>query len=160
MRLEHILAKKRKLWRTYKRTKRAEVHQRFIEVRREADAAIAIAKRRYEERLASRIKEDPKSFFAYARSKQNTKASVRPLKKGDGTLAVDDAESAELLNAQFSSVFMEEDLERVPEPVLLFQGTEEEKLRDVTFTVKKLKHCWRESRLIRPKDQMEYTPVY
>jgi hypothetical protein len=130
-RVTHILTKKRKTWRKFKETRRQELHLRFLELRRESELAIAGAKRDFEDKLARNIKDDPKSFFAYARSKHNTKASVGPLKKADGSLEADDAECAELLNKQFSGVFTREDEEHIPDPVNLFHGRNEERLEEV-----------------------------
>ena len=48
-------------------------------------------------KLASNIKTDPKTFYAYVRSKSKTKTSVGPLKNGDGVLNSDDLEMREIL---------------------------------------------------------------
>jgi hypothetical protein len=133
-RVLNLLAKKRKIWRKFKRTGRQELHQRFLELRTESDLAIAGAKRSFEDKLARNIKDDPKSFFAYARSKHNTKASVGPLRKADGSLEADDAKCAEMLNRQFSGVFTREDEEHIPDPSNLFHGSDEERVQEVQFT--------------------------
>ena len=61
-------------------------------------------------KLASNVKTDPKSFYAYVRSKSKTKTSVGPLKNGDGVLISDDLQMSEILNSYFGSVFTKENL--------------------------------------------------
>lgn len=39
------------------------------------------AKKNFERRLATRIREDPKTFYSYVRSKQKVKDEVGPMKK-------------------------------------------------------------------------------
>ena len=52
-------------------------------------------------KLASNIKTDLKSFYAYVRSKFKTKTSVGSLKNGDGVLISDDLKMSEILNSYF-----------------------------------------------------------
>ena len=67
-------------------------------------------------KLAGNVKTDPKSFYAYVRSKSKTKTSVGPLKNGDGVLVSDDLEMSEILNSYFGSVFTKENLsDNLPE---------------------------------------------
>ena len=55
--------------------------------------------------LASNVKTDPKSFYAYVRSKSKTKTSVGSLKNEDDVLISDDLQMSEILNSYFGSVF-------------------------------------------------------
>ena len=64
----------------------------------------------YERDLASKIKKDPKLFWSYVRSKQNTKTTLSQLKQPSGTFTNDNTEKAELLNKYFASVFETEGL--------------------------------------------------
>jgi hypothetical protein len=107
----------------------------------------------FEDKLARNVKEDPKSFYAYAQSKYNTKISVGPLKTPDGLEATNDMESAELLNQQFSNVFTREDQEQMPQPTTFFTGAEEERLTDAIFTLQEI-----ESRLQKTKPNKAQGP--
>ena len=89
------------------------------------------AKINFEERLAQNIKNDNKSFYAYARSKQRTKVRVGPLKDNLGNLVTDAALQADMLNDYFSSVFTKENLNRVPQATEVFKGTQEESLESI-----------------------------
>ena len=67
-------------------------------------------------KLASNVKTDPKSFYAYVRSQSKTKTSVGSLKNGDGVLISNDLEMSEILNSYFGSVFAEENIcDNLPE---------------------------------------------
>jgi hypothetical protein len=137
--VQKAVKKKRKLWRRYKLTGRRELHDRFTQVNSETKQKIKAAKEDFESKLASNIKGDPKSFFAYARGNQRTRASVGSLQRRDGTLANSDRESAEILNEQFCSVFTREDTFTLPVPVQMFTGPEEEKLLNLEFTAEAVK---------------------
>ena len=54
-------------------------------------------KQYFEKKLAENIKTDPKSFFAYTRSKTRTKDSVGPLVNCMGEVITDSIEAANLL---------------------------------------------------------------
>ena len=81
--------------------------------------------------MAQNIKNDSKSFYAYARSKQRTKVRVGPLKDNLGNLVTDAALQAEMLNDYFSSVFTKENLNRVPQATEVFKGTHKEFLESI-----------------------------
>jgi ribonucleases P/MRP protein subunit RPP40 len=87
-----------------------------------ARKACRSAKRNYENKLASDVKNNCKSFYAYVRSKQRTKDRVGPIINDQGTIVEDDGEAANLLNDYFSSVFTMENMNNIPEPIKFFQG--------------------------------------
>ena len=95
-------------------------------------------------KLASNVKADPKSFYAYVRSKSKTKSSVGPLKNDDGVLISDDLQMSEMLNSYFGSVFTKENLsDTFPEVEQVFKGDQSSNLTDIIITpevvVEKLK---------------------
>ena len=106
-------------------------------LRNEATKGVRSAKRLFEKRLAEEIKDNPKSFWSYVRSKTKVKTGISDLDKEDGTRTKNDEEKANVLNDFFASVFTREDLSHVPEPELKFDGqpletieiTEEEVLK-------------------------------
>ncbi len=77
---------------------------------------IRMAKMSYEEKLAEKIKMEPQSFYAYVRSKSQTKTIVGPLTNAAGVLSADNEEIAKLLNDAFSSMFTQEYLSNLPAP--------------------------------------------
>ena len=87
-----------------------------------ARKACRSAKRNYEKKLASDVKNNCKSFYAYVRSKQRTKDRVGPLINDLGTVVEEDGEAANLLNDYFSNVFTMENMNNIPEPMKFFQG--------------------------------------
>ncbi|KAL5250292.1 hypothetical protein ACHWQZ_G016138 [Mnemiopsis leidyi] len=58
-----------------------------------------------EKNAVSTIKTNPKFFYSYAKRLSRTKSSVAPLRNNEGVLTNDAAEKAELLQAQYVSVF-------------------------------------------------------
>ena len=93
-------------------------------------------------KIASNIKTDPKSFYAYVRSKSKTKTSVGLLKNGDGVLISDDLQMNAILNSYFGSVFTKES-DKLPKVEQVFIGDLSSNLIDILITpemiVEKLK---------------------
>jgi ribonuclease P/MRP protein subunit RPP40 len=66
------------------------------------------AKRVFEEKVASEVKSNPKSFYAYVRSKTSVKEVVGPLRDREGKLVTESEGMCGLLNDFFASVFTNE----------------------------------------------------
>ena len=133
-RAQKLVAKKKKLWRRYRQSGRRELFERFQEINQESKEVIRRDKEDFENKMARKIKEDPKTFFAYVRGSQRTRAVVGYLKREDGSLTSTDGETAELLNQQFSSVFTREDVTTIPEPEEIFSGSAEDRLSQILVT--------------------------
>lgn len=100
---------KRQLYRRKKRTrKRSDCHL-YNRANRDLQKAIETATTEFEHKLAGNIKDNPKSFFAYANSQLKPKSAVPPLSKPDGGIASTDRDKAQTLNNFFVSVFTRED---------------------------------------------------
>ena len=67
------------------------------------------AKKQFERKLAKDIKSNPKSFYAYVRSKTKVKEVVGPLRDTSNQLVSDNEVMCEILNEYFGSVFTSED---------------------------------------------------
>ena len=89
------------------------------------------AKIEFEKNLANNIKKDSKSFYAYVRSKQRNKVKVGPLKDNAGNIISDSKVTANLLNSYFSSVFTNEDLSVIPNPISNFDFANSEILAEL-----------------------------
>ena len=75
------------------------------------------SKRRFEKGIAANVKFNPKEFWAYVRKKLNTKSGVSPLSenvKDQDSLKFDDKDKANILQKQFSSVFIKEQVGELP----------------------------------------------
>ena len=69
--------------------------------RNKAVKTVRKAQLKFEKKLAKQVKEDPKSFFAYVRSKSKTKDKVGPLNNNNGRVATDNGAMCEILNTFF-----------------------------------------------------------
>ena len=72
------------------------------------------AKYNYEKKLADNAKFDAKSFYAYVRSRSNSRAGIGVLSRDDGERVESPEEVAEEFNDYFSSVFSVEEMGSVP----------------------------------------------
>jgi len=114
---------KNKAWTKYKESGNNPIaFEKYKEKQRLCQTIIRTAKRNFEQKIAKNVKNDNKSFFAYVRSKQRTVQKVGPLKNSSGTIVTQDLDAAQLLNNYFSTVFTKEDIQNIPEPVVIFKG--------------------------------------
>ena len=67
--------------------------------------AIRKAKLKFEKQLAKQVQEDPKSVFAYVRSKSKTTDKVGPLNDNKGNVDTDNDEMCEILNTFLFCVY-------------------------------------------------------
>ena len=123
-----------KAWNKFRKLGNEDAYQKYKIKLNKATAANKNAQRNFEKKLATDIKDNCKSFFAYVRSKQRTRDKVGPLKDKCGKIIVDDQQGADLLNEYFCSVFTKENLENIPQPDLKFKGSEKEKLFDLVIS--------------------------
>ena len=64
--------------------------------------------------IALNIKNKPKPFWSYVRSKMKSKSKIPLLNKLDGTKAFDAKDKAQTLNSFFSSIFTTEVMDNIP----------------------------------------------
>ena len=72
------------------------------------------AKKNYELRLSDKIKTDPKTFYAYVRSKSKIKTKVGPLKDRGGRMVGDNQAMTGILNEYFAPTFTKENGQSMP----------------------------------------------
>ena len=85
----------------------------------------------FKEKLAINIKDDIKSFYAYARSKTKGKVKVGPLKSSIGETITDNDEICEAFNTFFASVFTSQDVSNIPQVEQVYKGALSGRLSDV-----------------------------
>ena len=73
----------------------------YAKARNQARSACRKAVRLYEKDIASQIKQNPKHFWRYVKSKLNVRHGVPNLEREDGTLTETDFDKAEVLNSFF-----------------------------------------------------------
>ncbi|PIK36511.1 putative RNA-directed DNA polymerase from mobile element jockey-like [Apostichopus japonicus] len=93
---------------------------------------VSDAKLNFEKSIALKIKDNPKAFFSYVRSKQKVKDAIVSLRAPQADKIVTDSQDlADLLNDYFVSVFTREDTSSIPD----FQwGSDRPKLDTVLFS--------------------------
>ena len=69
--------------------------------RNKAVKAVRKAKLKFEKKLAKQVKNDPKRFYAYVRSKSKTKDKVGSLNDNNGNVATDNDEMCEIFHIHF-----------------------------------------------------------
>ena len=126
----NTIKKKHKTYSKYKDKK----HPAYVAAAAKADQEIKKAKRNFEEKLAKNIKNDTKSFYAYARHSSKTATRVGPFVNDDGDVISATQDMTEVLNNYFSSVFTHEDTSGIPQVENIFQGSPSEELNELHIT--------------------------
>ena len=83
----------------------ADILQQMWELESQLNSEYAAVNDREEDEAIFRIKSNPKSFFSFAKSRQNTKVKVGPFLDADGQPNPSADFSAEELRKQYDSVF-------------------------------------------------------
>jgi len=127
--------KKKKAWNNYvKSGKDKKLYEEYQVKLKQSKSENTRAKLNYERRLAENIKKDSKSFYAYVNSKRTTSNKIGPLQDSQSHLVVDDKGVSNLLNEYFSSVFVEEDVNTIPEPRCKYQGSLDDRLSEINIS--------------------------
>ena len=136
----HRLRRNRlKWWNKYKKSKRKQHEDRYLYYQSEVNKEIRRSKRKLEKRLGENIKTDRKGFFKYARSKMKVRESVGPIEDKDGNLIKDEKKMAHIFSEFFKSVLTRENTTNIPEPELMFRGSEEEKIKDININTERVR---------------------
>ena len=121
-------------WDRYKQTKIHQDYRQFKRAERKASRLVRQPKRKLEEKIADKMKQDPKFFYKYARSQLKVKETVTPIEDEQGNIVINDnLKTATTFNNHFVTQFSQENLHIIPNQVKMFQGSSEEELNSITF---------------------------
>ena len=132
--VEKTRQKKYHLWKKYQETRDYHMYQSYKRERNKATKALRKAKKRYEKKLSEKIKEDPKSYYAYVRSITKMRETVGPLTDNQGNAISDDLKAADTMNNCCASVFTEERLQNIDRPIRMFARGRDDELETIDFT--------------------------
>jgi len=107
------IRKKHRSWQKYMKTREHIHFQYYCRDRNAATRECRTAQSDFEHKISE--ENNPKAFFKYANSKRKVNVGIAKLKKSDNSFAEDDSDKSEVLNKFFKSVFVEEDVENVPD---------------------------------------------
>ena len=131
---KHLIERKYKAWKRYTYSRSREDYLKYRKIRNKIPKSIHYAKKKYEKGIASDIKENPKSFWKYVRTKTQTRSVIGDIKDNHGQRVSNDKNKAEVMNNFFSSVFTVED-KYLPKCDLLVDNS----ICDVVVTIDKVK---------------------
>ena len=84
------MKRKKRCWYNYRLSQNQSDLLRYKKALGTATKTIRNAKRSYEKKLSLHIKDDPKAFYKYARSKTKIKDTVGPMTNDFGNAILDD----------------------------------------------------------------------
>ena len=100
---------KSKAWNRYYFTKDNDRLKDFKRIRNRTTNLNRDAKVTFERNIATNVREDPKSFWKFVRSKNKVRPTIGELKSQDGTMAITDEQKADTLNKHYHQVFTKDD---------------------------------------------------
>ena len=114
--VEAAIKDKHKTYNKYRKDRSEVNREKYKTAKNKATQAAKEARSKFESRIASNVKDNPKEFWGYVKHQTGRSDSISPLTKEDGSLAVEADDKAEVLNQFFASVFTEEDVTSIPTP--------------------------------------------
>ncbi len=141
------IRKRNKAWERFVLAPSYDKKSKYKQLRNDTNKMIKKAKREFEALLADKIKYDPKSFYAYIKSKYRTKVQIGPLIDKSGKLMDKSEDMSLILNEYFSSVFTIEDLSNIPEAKLEFSNDLGNELSDLDITKEKISKAIKNTKL-------------
>ena len=96
------------LWRKYVRTRNKFDRNNYIKCKNRLYPLTRNLRSEFERNLVDNTKNNPKSFWKYARSRLTSRSMIPSLVKLDNTIATSSMDKAETLNNFFNSVFITE----------------------------------------------------
>ena len=133
------IKKRNKIWSKYRDNPNFNALNQYKSLRNQITNDIRKAKRKFEMNLADRIKEDPKTFYSYVRSKRISKESIGPLVNESGNITADNHEMGRILNKYFASVFTVEDTRNIDTLIPIVNKNLQVTLENVEITNTKIR---------------------
>ena len=115
IRKKYVMYKRYTHSRDYSLTSIQYDYQQYIETRNKAKRELRKSVKDYERKICQDSKQNAKGFWRYVNTKLKRTTGVCNLSKPDGELTKNDLEKSKVLNDFFSSVFVKEDLDNIPE---------------------------------------------
>ena len=99
-------------------TKQSQSYRDYITKRNESTKENKKARKDFEMKVAKECRTNPKAVWHYMKTTNRVASRVPNLRKPDGTFTSSDADIANTLNQQYSSVFTKEDTNNLPDSPL------------------------------------------
>ena len=127
-----MVNRKNRSWQKYLESHDLRDYKEYCGTRNALRSYTRGLRRDFEERIANDVKENPKAFWKYTKSKMTVRSGVSDLKDKSGAMHSDDSTKAEILNDFFCSVFTRENTDSVPELHIKHHGPKLTKI-DITL---------------------------
>ena len=108
------LRKKQKAYQLFLKTKDGRDYLAYTRSRNQAKWECRKAKKLFEKSLAKEVKNNPKAFYSYAKSKMKTESTIPDLLNESNEKTQNDQEKAELLADHFTNMFTRENSNDLP----------------------------------------------
>ena len=113
--IKRLIRRKRRAYLKARGTNKKRDRDRYKKLQQQTQWEIRRAHQNYMKDIISEsLTEKPKKFWSYLKSKGQESSGVAPLRNNQGFLKSDNQSKANILNAQFSSVFTREDNNTTP----------------------------------------------
>ena len=114
--LRRLMRRKQRAHRKARKTGKGKDRKRYKTLQKETQSTTRSAEKHFlQDVISGNLKQDPKRFFTYVKSRKQDYVGVSSLLDGNGYLQSDTATRADILNDQFRSVYTKEDMNTMPD---------------------------------------------
>ena len=110
-----MVKSKDRAWQKYLESRDLRDYKEYCNTRNALRIYTRGLRKEFEEKIASEVKDNPKAFWKYTKSKMTVRSGVSDLKDKNGSTHSEDSSKADILNDFFCSVFTHEDTDVIPE---------------------------------------------
>ena len=112
------IKEKHNLWKRYMETRSFTIYTKYTKARNKVKNMVKYLRKEKEKKISTNIKDNPKAFWKYIKSKTSIKSNIASLHTNpvdeNSSLTDNNQEKADLLNEYFSSVFTKESSGNIP----------------------------------------------
>ena len=130
-----LIEAKYRAWKKYSYSRNREHYLEYCRIRNKVTRSVRYAKKRYERGISLEIKDNPKSFWKFVRSKTQVRPGIGDLKNANGEWITNDIDKANELNGFFTSVFTKNENKKLPN----FSTKTDSFISDIVVTENKVK---------------------
>ena len=110
-----MVRSKNRQWQKYLESHDLRDYKEYCNIRNSLRKYTRGLRRDFEEKISQEVKDNPKAFWKYTKSKTTVRSGVSDLKDEYGDMHSEDSAKAEILNNFFCSVFTQENTDFIPE---------------------------------------------
>ena len=151
-----LVEQKYKAWKRYTFSRNRIDYLDYCHIRNKVTRSIHFAKEKFERGISLEVKDNPKSFWKFVKTKTKAKSGIGDLKNNSGEWISNDYEKENILNTFLSSVFTKTEDDNMPE----FKYGVSNSVCDITITTQKVRSLLQSLNISKSTGPDEFHPCF